>query len=108
MICGKTVEKLAACITVVQRCTDHAQFIDCEYAVVDQRFFNNIEAEAAGIDKAIAERDREHDADSVLPEGRAHVGNVCGHACACGNAITYSILKDSLYPDYKCRARMAV
>jgi hypothetical protein len=82
---------------------DHVQFIDREYAIVNQRFLDDVETESASIDKSIAQRDREHQENPVLPEGRAHVGYVCRHSRSWRKTSTNAVVKDSLFLIYANR-----
>jgi len=66
MIRQETVNEFSERVTVEQCGTNHAQFVKREYVVVDERFLDDGQTEAAGIDKAIAQRDCEHHPDSLL------------------------------------------
>ena len=49
-ISRETVKKLAGCVAIVERGTDHAEFVNGENPVVDQRLLDDVKAESAGIE----------------------------------------------------------
>ena len=81
MICGEAVQQLAERITIEQRRANQPQVFHREYALVDQRLFDDREAEAAGIDKAVAERNGQHHPNSIAPIDVIDSGAWSGRAC---------------------------
>ncbi len=61
----EAVRQLADSIGVEQCGTDEAEVGGAEDAGIDERFLDDAEREAAGVDDAVAERDREHHAQAM-------------------------------------------
>ena len=73
MIGQEAIEELAERIAIEKCSTNHAEFFDVENAAVNQRFFDDRQAQSAGVNEAVAERYREHDAQSVFAKKRINV-----------------------------------
>jgi hypothetical protein len=63
----KAVGELGEGVGVEQRRADRPEFASGEDAAVDERLLDHRQPQPAGVDDAVAEGDRQHDANPVAP-----------------------------------------
>ena len=73
MIRQESVDELPEGVGVEERRPDHAKVLYGEDTAVDQRLLDDRESQATGVKEAIAQRDRQHDANPVFPVLRVDI-----------------------------------